>query len=36
MKGIIPIFNIFNPENATENVVDLPCAADAGPTNEEN
>jgi hypothetical protein len=37
MKGIIPIFNILNPENAAENVVDadLPCAADAGPTNAE-
>jgi hypothetical protein len=37
MKGIIPIFNILNPENAAENVVDadLPCAADAGATNQE-
>jgi hypothetical protein len=37
MKGMIPIFNILNPENAAENVVDadLPCAADAGPTNAE-
>jgi hypothetical protein len=38
MKDIIPIFNILYPENAAENVedADLPCAADAGPTNEEN